>query len=476
LYLSLIDILLRIKELLYGLLDTGIENKEVCSMKKLTIYYMSCFLSVILFMQADHSYSSFGHEKLTDSLLEVDIDAVSGGAAHAVIDSVRLPRLVFNATSKIASLSSPQNEYLLLAEEFNARHFSVHSLRKDSIRILSIDGGGIRGILPLMFLVALEERTGKRAYELFDVLAGTSTGGMVALALSIGVPAQDVLNLYLQQGKKIFKRNWTCGPKYCSQNRRDLFRKFFGSKRLSDSLLPTIVTAFSIDRDKPYHLYSKWPQTHIFRHEHLDMLMSDAALATSAAPTFFEPEIIYPLRVDGLRSHDSYAFIDGGVFANNPSMIAFDYAMTLYPHLNYTNIDFLSLGTGQTEQLINGNKARNWNIFRWVKPLLHIVLSANSKSVDGDLKLLLNEKYNRVSTKLSYADSHMDKIGKNIINLQKYGKAMIEEHEMILRKWADQTNPDGGVMVNPTEQESLMNNTDGTPRDGSRGLFESSGS
>lgn len=322
-----------------------------------------------------------------------------------------------------------------LAEEIRARQLSESSLARKSLRVLSIDGGGIRGILPLYFLAKLEEMTGKRTCEIFDVIGGTSTGGMIALALSIA-SAQDVLNLYLKHGDEIFlKSKGIFGPKYSSKNRRKIFREFFGQYKLSQAEVPTIVTAWELERDRAFHLYSKWPDETLFAHEHLDMLMSDAALATSAAPTYFVPEVVRPLKVDGMPSNSTYTFLDGGVFANNPAMITLNYAMTLYPQANHTDIDLLSLGTGYQSVDFDGRKAKRWGKLGWINPLIHILLSGTSKSIDDDLSRLLNERYDRVTTALVHAHKHLDRTGDNIRSLQLDAELMVNQNSRALNRW-----------------------------------------
>lgn len=324
-----------------------------------------------------------------------------------------------------------------LLEEIQNRHIPAQNLNKDSLRILSIDGGGIRGIIPLYFLAKLEENTGKRAYEMFDVIAGTSTGGMIALALSIA-PAKDVLDLYLKHGTEIFLRSRKLfGPKYSSKNRRSIFRDFFGNHKLSEAKVPTIVTAWEFEKDRAYHFYSTWPNGNIFSHEHLDMLMSDAALATSAAPTYFEPEKVHPIRVDGMRSKQSYTFLDGGVFANNPSMIALNYAMTLYPDMNNSKVSMLSLGTGYRRFTFNSKWSKIWPKLFWASPLFHILLTGNSTSIHDDLNNVLKTNYDRVTTHLVHAASQMDRVGRNLDNLMLDAKYMVEENARVLQKWVD---------------------------------------
>lgn len=341
-----------------------------------------------------------------------------------------MPRLT--KVSSVAERMSLQEP----AGEVYHRDISDASLAKDKLKILSIDGGGIRGILPLFFLAKLEAMTGKRTYEMFDVIAGTSTGGMIAMALSVA-SAQEVLDLYMDYGEKIFMRNYKpYGPKYSSKNRRAIFKNFFGERKLSEAKVPTIVTAWELNRDKAYHLYSKWPVEHIFSHEHLDMLMSDVALATSAAPTFFEAETVHPVHVNGVCSEDTFTFIDGGVFANNPSMIALTYAMTLYPNVERNKIDLLSLGTGYHSMNLNGVKTKFWTRLRWLPPLMHILLMGNGKSVDEELKRLMQRHYDRVSTRLQHADYKLDRVGKNLRNLRLDAEIMVDENSHILERWA----------------------------------------
>lgn len=320
-------------------------------------------------------------------------------------------------------------------ENLEANYLSP-DLLKEKIRVLSIDGGGIRGIIPLFFLAKLEEITGKRTCEMFDVIAGTSTGGMIALGLSLA-PARVILDLYLNKGNKIFVHNLSfIGPKYSSRQRRAIFREFFKDAKLSEAVVPTIVTAWELERDKAYHLYSAWPKDKLFSHEHLDMLMSDAALATSAAPTYFEPETVHPVKVDGYATHEHYTFLDGGVFANNPSMIALNYAMTLYPNKTHADFEVLSLGTGYRNVSFDSEKAKSWSKLHWLSPLLHVLLSGNSDSVDSDLNRLLNENYDRVNMHLNRSDTQLDSVGKNIRNLSIDAIQMINSNKKILIRWA----------------------------------------
>lgn len=301
------------------------------------------------------------------------------------------------------------------------------------LKILSIDGGGIRGIIPLFYLVQLEEKMGKQCYEVFDVLAGTSTGGMIALALSIGVPAKDILDLYVRRGSEIFVKNkGIVGPKYSSSARRKIFQEFFGERKLSDAKVPVLVTAFEIERNRAMRLCSHYPDTLLLQKEY-DMLMSDAALATSAAPTYFEPH-----KVDAKEAGNDIVLnlIDGGVFANNPVVKAMCYAMALYDESFKTGVPhILSLGTGYQDYHISARRARCMSRLGWALKLFPILLNSPSGSSDDDMDLLLGSNYDRITTFLDYADKDLDKAGDNIGNLLKDAREMITEHEESLEKW-----------------------------------------
>ncbi|MGB0935609.1 MAG: patatin-like phospholipase family protein [Alphaproteobacteria bacterium] len=310
---------------------------------------------------------------------------------------------------------------------------------KAPLRILSCDGGGIRGILELMFLAALEKKADKPCYQMFDVMAGTSTGGMIALALSIGIPAHEILDLYIKRGDEIFVKNKSIrGPKYNSEMRKKIFFEFFKDKKLSDAKCPVLVTAYGIERGKSFRLCSKYPQTKL-RSKEYDMLMGDAALATSAAPTFFTPEKIEA--VEGIFGTEGKRtvlnLIDGGVFANNPSIKAYSYAKALFPERFKAHTPYmLSLGTGYKDFSIPIEDAEKYGLLKWALKLLPILLEGPSDSNDQDMAILLEDNYDRVTIHLEHAEAAMDKGGENIKRLLQDGNAMLRENATILEKWA----------------------------------------
>src|SRR3546814_705114 len=180
------------------------------------------------------------------------------------------------------------------------------------IRILSIDGGGIRGILPAMVLADIERRTGKPIWQLFDLIAGTSTGGLVGLALCVPGPdggalhtARDLVRLYEVEGKRVFSRSvWhkvrsvgnLVDGKYPSSGMEGVLEDYFGEARLKDSLTETLVTAYEIERRFPFLFMSN----NASQQPHSDYPMTLVARAAPAAPPYFEP---VKLVLDGASEH-----------------------------------------------------------------------------------------------------------------------------------------------------------------------------
>ena len=226
-------------------------------------------------------------------------------------------------------------------------------------RMLSIDGGGIRGIIPALVVAYLERIAKKPAFELFDLMVGTSTGGMLALGLSLegdgSAPlfnAHKMVKLYEAHGGEIFEQSlWrklrTVGgifdEAYSHEALERVLDTYFGPRPLADCGIPTMVTSYDIQNRRTVFLKS-------WHAEHADLLCSEAARATSAAPTYFEPVALE-------WAEDSGTLVDGGVFMNSPSVSAYSEACKLFPD---EPIRLLSLGTGELTRPIPYEEARTW--------------------------------------------------------------------------------------------------------------------
>jgi patatin-like phospholipase/acyl hydrolase len=307
------------------------------------------------------------------------------------------------------------------------------------VRILGIDGGGIRGVIPAAVLARIEERTGEPVARLFDLVAGTSTGGILALGLAkpgaAGRPAYtaaEMLSLYEKEGRRIFHSTaaWRvralgglAEEKYRSDGIESVLEEYFGEARLKDSLTDVLITSYETERRIPFFFKSRNSRAR----PDYDFPMKDVARATSAAPTYFEP-----FRLGAGSPHDYYSLIDGGVYANNPAMCGYVEAKATYPE----GSDFLvvSLGTGERTRPLLYKEASGWGLARWAQPILNVVLDGVSSTVDYQLRHILppdgqgRKRYWRFQTRLSADTDAMDDARPdNIRSLKLRAEAMIRE-------------------------------------------------
>jgi patatin-like phospholipase/acyl hydrolase len=308
------------------------------------------------------------------------------------------------------------------------------------VRVLSIDGGGIRGIVPAVLLAEIERRTNKPVCDLFDLAAGTSTGGILVLALvrpnengnRPAYGALEVVDFYQRLGPAIFSKPLAhqvasvggfLRSRYPDTQIEAVLNEFFGNTRLRDALVPVLVPSYELERRTPFFFRSSMAR---LRADY-DFPMHTVARSTSAAPTYFPPE-----QVPVLGTNDSYVLIDGGVFANNPAACAFVEAKTQFP--SATNFTVVSLGTGAVKETPLMTKASNWGIAQWARPILDTVLDGVSSTVDYQLSQLLppcangTERYFRLQTELPGANAAMDNASqKNLEQLKAIADKTIEE-------------------------------------------------
>jgi len=284
-------------------------------------------------------------------------------------------------------------------------------------KILSIDGGGVRGVIPALVLAEIEKRTGKPISELFDLIAGTSTGGLLALGLvkpngnsTSMYTALELVKLYENERKVIFANSFKhrlfslgglVDERYPSAGAESVFEKYFGETKLSEALTDVIITSYEIETRSSW--FFKSSKAKMKDQQNRDAYMKDIARATSAAPSYFEPKQI--------KMHDTFSFIDGGVFANNPAMCAYVEAKCTY--LNEENFLVVSLGTGEQQDPILYKDAKDWGLAEWAGPLLNVVFDGVSDTVDYQLKNLLPhqegfERYYRFQTNLDTVSDKLD--------------------------------------------------------------------
>jgi len=276
-------------------------------------------------------------------------------------------------------------------------------------RLLSIDGGGIRGIIPAYILSNICN-AGK-----FDLIAGTSTGGILACALGQGRPASDLVQMYTKRGPEIFNKAWyrmtAFEPKYTDAGIAKVLWQTLGMTRFSNSLIKLLVPAFNMVKDSPAH-FKSWEDPV----DGMD-LMYDVARATSAAPTYFP-------------AYKGYA--DGGLFANNPAMNCYAEARSLWPG---EELEMLSLGTGYKPE---HRKYPNYGgLAEWAKPVIGAIMDSPSHDIDYMMKVCLGDSYTRIQGELpSNVNPAMDDASeKNTYNLQVFAQSLVKDNNLALSKW-----------------------------------------
>ena len=261
------------------------------------------------------------------------------------------------------------------------------------MRVLAIDGGGIRGLIPALVLAEVERRTGRRVADLVDMIAGTSTGGILACALGRPdpLPAAEIAALYVEEGPRIFdrsllKRIGSLGgyldERYESAGLVRALERYLGDTPMSAATVPLLLTAYDTERRNIHFLRSEGGGS--------GATMVEAAHATSAAPTYFEP-----VRLGGAT------LIDGGVFAINPSLCA-------YAEVGGRLDVLLSLGTGEHTRRLAYADVEDWGQLEWARPLIDVVFDGGQDAVDFQLRALLRDRYVRLQTLLGEASDDLD--------------------------------------------------------------------
>ena len=260
-------------------------------------------------------------------------------------------------------------------------------------RILSIDGGGIMGTFPAAFLAAYEEELGQPIGRYFDLIAGTSTGGILAIGLALGIPAKALLVLYEQRGPEIFGQASDMGwarelvraarhlmaPKHDADVLRAVLTDVLQDRRLGEAGTRLLVPAWEADRQRVY----------IFKTAHHPRLKSDyrrlaldAALGTAAAPTYFKRH----------RTEDGVGLVDGGIWANNPVALAVVEAIAL---LGWRAEDLHVLSLGCVNEIYALAEAPG--VGRVVFDLARLFMDGQSHGALAMAKLLTGHEYARTA-------------------------------------------------------------------------------
>lgn len=278
----------------------------------------------------------------------------------------------------------------------------------NEFQILSLDGGGIKGLFSAAFLAKLEQDLNINIVDHFDLIVGTSTGGIIALGLGLGLSPKDLVEFYFNKGSRIFSKipvltdiKNVCFSKYSAAPLERIFQKdrCFGGKLLGQSKKRLVIPAYDIDSN----------DVTLFKTAHHTRFQRDYKIAawkiarsTSAAPTFFP----ISKRVDNIR------LVDGGVWANNPAMVGLVEAISVL-EVPLNKIKIMSIGT--TEGL-----KQNPNIldvlggwFPWSKTAVELIMQAQSVSISKQVSLLLKDSFVRVNPVVPDGLFKLDKMNLN---------------------------------------------------------------
>ncbi|MDV6248475.1 patatin-like phospholipase family protein [Wolbachia endosymbiont of Zaprionus taronus] len=302
--------------------------------------------------------------------------------------------------------------------------------------ILSVDGGGIRGIIPAIILAEIEKRARKPISQIFDLMAGTSTGGIVVAGLckkdQQGNPqysANDLVELYQKYGSYIFKSSffrrsilsWFNCAQYPHKNIESILEKYFGDDTLQNTLNNVLLTSYDIQNNCPF-FFKSWKEDRNF------IKLRDVLRAATAAPTYFAPKY---LKIN----QKEMVLVDGGVFANNPAACTYASGKRLFPN---DDILLLSIGTGRTDRSIEYANSKRFGKIGWIKPLLNVMFASSLDAVNYQLDQVIADKYIRIQSQLKIASPEMDNItSKNIKSLQEEANAMIEGNQKVVDKFCD---------------------------------------
>ena len=315
-------------------------------------------------------------------------------------------------------------------------------------RILSIDGGGIRGIIPATVLAELEARAAQPACRLFDLIAGTSTGGILACGLVIPGPAGHpryaaaaLVELYEREGPRIFHQSLVrklaalgsvLSAKYPADNIEPILRRYFGETRLAEALTDVIIPSYELEGRIPWFFRSRRARTDAA----YNFRLWEVARATSAAPTYFPPMRLDALGPDRDTDRGFYALVDGGVYANNPTMCAYVEALSQTPAP--ADILVVSLGTGQAMTPIRYRDAKGWGRFGWAPRILDVVFDGVSDTIDYQLTRLLRpagvalRRYRLQAELAPGQDALDDARPANIARLKEVGAEIVRQNDAAL--------------------------------------------
>ncbi|MEI7939551.1 MAG: CBASS cGAMP-activated phospholipase [Verrucomicrobiota bacterium] len=300
-------------------------------------------------------------------------------------------------------------------------------------RILALDGGGIKGTFTAAALAAWEKDSGRRVCEHFDLITGTSTGGILAIGLGLGLPAERILQFYREQGPRIFPitrftRRFThtirqlFRPKFSQAVLRAALAEAFGAtdgreRLFGESRCRLLIPAYDTIRGRIFLF--KTAHHERFRYD-LDIPAADVALATAAAPTYFQAARI--------RQHEGAGYVDGGVWANNPALAGVVEAVH-FLKVPLERMDVLSLGTTYAPDSVR--ELAGSGFLGWGTRIVRLLMNAQDEAAWKQAMLLVGrERFLRVDCETRPGDYALDSVAE-IDALAALGRGKAVEKEIL---------------------------------------------
>ena len=246
-------------------------------------------------------------------------------------------------------------------------------------QILSLDGGGYKGMFSAAILAAIEEDLDRPIAQHFDLIVGTSTGGIIALGLGAGLRPSEIVDFYSQWGSRIFPPNplrtisWVWSRKYNPAPLREALQSVLGDKKMEESAIPLVITAFDLTVNQVYLF--KTPHHHHIRRDGRERMV-DVAMATSAAPTYFPALNLQDVRL-----------VDGGLWANNPVLVGIAEAISMF-EVPLESVRVFSLGT-TSDLAYHHPSLDQGGLVQWAIRAVPMIMTAQSVGAAGIAEHLL---------------------------------------------------------------------------------------
>jgi uncharacterized protein len=277
-------------------------------------------------------------------------------------------------------------------------------------RILALDGGGVRGAFTASVLTALERETGRRTLDHFDLIVGTSTGGIVAIGLGLGLSAEEIRDFYIEHASMIFPNagllhslgltlRQLVAPKRPRAALEQALETVFGDRKLGESRCRLVLTCYDAVAGRIYLL--KTAHHPRFSGE-FDTRAADCALATAAAPTYYA--------ASPFPAHAGAHYIDGGVWANCPALVGVVEAVH-FLDVPLNKIDVLSIGTVGQPFSVSGRR-RLGGVLQWNVALIELLMRGQAEAALAQASLLTGRRAYRLDIEVERGRFSMDDAGK----------------------------------------------------------------